>query len=130
MYSFTASGHKNIRATHRNTLELTKDAVLTEDGDCIIGVKAEFELEKIKQFLQKEKIKITIRANGITETVTAVPNPNFSDEHEMVIRITNFDSKRTFATRADKSAKQLSRRFVKELKNDKTRMVITIEEGK
>ena len=121
MYSFTASGHKNIRATHRNTLELTKDAVLTEDGDCIIGVKAEFELEKIK---------ITIRANGITETVTAVPNPNFSDEHEMVIRITNFDSKRTFATRADKSAKQLSRRFVKELKNDKTRMVITIEEGK
>ncbi|MBI4153351.1 DUF371 domain-containing protein [Candidatus Woesearchaeota archaeon] len=78
-------------------------------------------------FLQKEKIRITISANGIKETITAIPNPDFSDDHELVIRITDFCSKRTFATRADKSAAQLGRRLVKELKNSKTKIVITIE---
>ena len=130
MYSFTASGHKNIRATHRNTLELTKDAALTEDGDCIIGVKADFELKELKQFLHKEKIMITIRASGIKETLTATPNPTFSDEHELVVRKTDFCSKRTFATRAEKSAMQLDRTIVRELKNEKTKIVIMIEEWK
>ena len=128
MYSFKATGHGNMLATHRNTFEFTKAANVTEKGDCIIAVNADFELKKIRQFLQKEKIKITMSANGIKETITATPNQDFSDNHEIVVRITDFRSKRTFATRADKSAAQLDRRLVKALKNDKTVIVITIAE--
>jgi hypothetical protein len=35
-----ARGHKKIRGTHRTTFEFTKEAHLTERGDCIIGVRA------------------------------------------------------------------------------------------
>ncbi len=125
MYTFTATGHPNIRATHRNTFEFTKDSNLTENGDCIVAVNADFEIKKLKQFLTKEKIKITITANGMKETILAAPNPDFSDEHEMVIRITNFASKRTFAMRADKAAMQLDIKVVEQLKkNDKIKITI------
>ena len=33
-----AKGHRNIRALHPTTFELTKDEEVTERGDCIIGV--------------------------------------------------------------------------------------------
>ena len=34
-----AYGHRNIRATHRSTFELTKDDYLTHRGDCIIVLR-------------------------------------------------------------------------------------------
>ena len=37
----TAFGHKNVRATHRTTLEITKDEELSVRGDCIVAVAAD-----------------------------------------------------------------------------------------
>ncbi|MCK4425081.1 DUF371 domain-containing protein, partial [Candidatus Bathyarchaeota archaeon] len=31
-----AYGHENIQATHRSTFEITKDARLSEKGDCVV----------------------------------------------------------------------------------------------
>jgi len=51
-----AYGHGKIRATHPNTLEITKEGELTERGDCIIAVnssKGALELDakfKVGQF--------------------------------------------------------------------------------
>jgi uncharacterized protein len=123
IYSFTAHGHPNIRGTHRSTLEFTKDATLTESGDCIIGVNAAFELSKLRQLLNYLKVAITIEAAGITETITAVPNKAFGSIHELVIRVGEFSSERTFATRADKSAAMLNRDLIKALQKGATATV-------
>ncbi|HIP75502.1 MAG TPA: DUF371 domain-containing protein, partial [Thermococcus paralvinellae] len=34
-------GHENIKATHKSTLEITKEDFLTPRGDCIICIKAD-----------------------------------------------------------------------------------------
>ena len=47
-YSFNCYGHENITARHKTTLEFTKDEDLSLKGDCIVGVKAGFQLNKIK----------------------------------------------------------------------------------
>ena len=44
IYKFNAYGHPNILGTHKTTFEFTKDNELTLNGDCIVGVKADFEL--------------------------------------------------------------------------------------
>ena len=51
MISFFCFGHKNILAKHRNTLEFTKDKDLTLNGDCIVGVNANFDLKEINHLI-------------------------------------------------------------------------------
>ena len=127
MHSFNAAGHPNILATHKTTLEFTSDTHLTKRGDCIVAVKADFNLNKIKKFLNKDSIKITISADHQKDTIIATPNPNFSDQKEIVIRKTDFLSKRTLATNASKSAKQLNKDLIKKLTDPQTKVSITIE---
>lgn len=130
-YKFHIYGHPNILATHKTTLEFTKDVEVTLRGDCIVGVKADFELSKLKELIKKaginKKITITISTSKIKETIDAELNPNFSNNHEMVIRKTDFVSERTFAVKADKSAFELSRELVKDMKNNETRVSVVIE---
>ncbi len=130
-----AYGHPNILGTHKTTLEFTKDEELTQKGDCIVGVKADFELDKLKDFIKKsnnKKITITIEAmpnrncEKIKEMVYAEVNSGFSDSKEFVIRKTDFVSGRTFAIKSNKAAFELNRKlidFLKE-KNDKISVII------
>ena len=55
-YRFTCYGHENITSKHKNTLEFTKDNDVSLQGDCIVGVKADFSLVKIRKFI-KSKLK-------------------------------------------------------------------------
>ncbi|MBI5389243.1 DUF371 domain-containing protein [Candidatus Woesearchaeota archaeon] len=125
MYSFRAYGHPNVLGTHRNTFEFTKDAYLTPQGDCIIGIKADFSLTEIKKQMF-DKIKITITTENVVEVVHAIYNPSFSSDHEMVIRITDYKDARTFAAHADKAAKHLSTKLTDVLKNPLQQLTITI----
>jgi len=125
-YTFQAYGHKNIRATHRTTLEFTKEEDVTLTGDCIIGVCATFELQHLKPFLTKEKIKIIIRTDGMEEEIIAVPNLGFMSDKEMVIRTTGFLSERTFAVYATKSAVGLRKDFKSLLCRPETVVTVTI----
>ncbi len=126
-YTFNASGHVNIRGTHKTTLEITKDTHLTEEGDCIIAVNADFDYQKLKPFLHKEKIEMRLNIGKIEDTVAATVNPDFSDGNELVIRLGDFNSKRTFAVHADKAAFHLKRELMNELKNPQAKLFITIE---
>jgi len=113
---FRAWGHPNIKATHKNTLEFTKEDYVSPEGDCIIGVNADFDTEKLKEFAKKHKhAKITIRLGGLQEVILAKTNPYFDDDKELVIRLGEYESPRTFAVRADKAAKHLSRELVRAL---------------
>lgn len=115
-YTFTASGHPNILATHRSTIEITKDSELSKKGDCIVAVGADFSLLEIRQIIGiSEKIRLTIAVAGIEEGITAVANRNFSSDHEIVLRTGGFLSERTLGTRADRAAADLSRILVSKL---------------
>lgn len=127
-YSFRICGHRNILSTHRRTVEFTKDAELTKEGDCILGVRADFELEQLQRFLNCSRVSITIATGNVFDTIIAIPNKKFSSSHELVIRIGEFDSERTFAVRADKASSNLSRALVASLKSGSTGTV-TISEA-
>ena len=138
-YKFTAYGHPNILAAHKAALEFTKDKELSLKGDCIIGVNADFDLGKIKEFIKQSKTnkiaEITIEAFGksnkkIKETILAELNPDFDSNKEMVIRKADFVSERTFAIRANKASFGLNRDLIEFLKEKKNRISITIENNK
>ena len=131
IYKFIAHGHPNILATHKTTLEFTKDDEVSLKGDCIVGVKADFDLEKIRGFIRHSKnknIEITITANkNIQDKINAEANTNFSSKKEFVIRKTNFFSERTFAIKANKAAFELNRSLIGFLKKRENKITINIK---
>jgi hypothetical protein len=129
-----AYGHENIQATHKSTLEVTKEKELSKRGDCIIAVSANKALADLslefKRCLLREKAEITvlIEAGGITEVVKAFGSPKLILTHstDIVIRKSNYICGRTLAIKADKAAFDLSRRLVDKLKNPRQRVKITL----
>jgi hypothetical protein len=107
---FKAYGHENVLALHRSTLEFTKEDFLTKNGDCILGIRADFE----KPLGFAGKLLIRIECEGLTDELTAMYNPDF-DSGSMVIRKSQFLDKRTFATGASKAACDINREIVKVL---------------
>ena len=129
-YQFHAYGHPNILATHKTTLEFTKESELSLKGDCIVGVKADFDLDEIKKIIDKsknKKIKILIETEDkkINEIIEAELNQNFSDDNEIVIRKTDFASQRTLAIRSNKAAFELKMELIDYLKQ-KNRIIVAI----
>jgi|SRR3989344_2149235 len=129
-YKFSAHGHPNILATHKTTIEFTKDKELSKEGNCIVGVNSDFDLESLKKFINKKislgkkSIKIIIKINDIKEEINAELNPDFDDDKEMVIRKSDFASKRTFAIRADKGAFDLA--ICSNLKSKDDKIIVEI----
>jgi hypothetical protein len=129
-----AFGHENIRATHKSTLEFTKDRYLSRKGDCVIAVGADKALlefnEEFKKSLRKPnaKLTITIETDGITEHVNAHGSSNLTLTHpsDMVVRKSSHVDDRTLAIGADKAAKDLSRRLVEKMRNPWQRAKITL----
>ncbi len=116
-YRFTITGHQNISATHSTTLEFTKEAHLSAQGDCIVGVRATFDAELLKRFLTCAQLRIVIRAGKEEQIIIAIPNPSFDDSQEIVIRMGAHSSARTLATAADCAAKYLKRTIIRHLQN-------------
>ena len=113
---FHAWGHPNIKAAHKTTIEFTKADYVTLEGDCIVGIKADFDAAQLKRFVKQHKaVQIIIKTGGLKEVILAKTNPGFDDDNELVIRLGEYASERTFAVRADKAAKHLSRELVKAL---------------
>ena len=127
-------GHKNIQATHKTTLEFTKDTHLSKKGDCIVAVATDKALADLSaEFKGKmrkphAKLIITIEADTIIEQVTAHGSPKLILTHptDMVIRKSDYLCNRTLAVHADKAAQDLSRNLVEKLKNPKQKVKITL----
>ena len=134
-YSFFAYGHKNILATHKTTIEFTKDRELSLRGNCILGVNADFNLIELKKSMKtiinesksiKNKIKMIINLDGISDEIIAELNPDFDDDKEIVIRMGEFKSKRTLGIRADKAAAHIKRELAEKLKNPEQKIMVSI----
>jgi hypothetical protein len=116
--TFQIFGHTNISATHNTTIEFTKDSDLSIKGDCILGVKADFDMSELCELVRKySKLKISIKVGEFTDIITAKSNSGFCDKNEIVIRKTDFASSRTLAINADKAAIDISRDLVRILQN-------------
>jgi hypothetical protein len=128
-------GHENIQATHKTTLEFTKDKHLSKKGDCIVTVTADKALADLsaefKENLRKTnaKLSVLIEVGGLMEQVNAHGSPRLILTHptDMVIRKSYYVCNRTLAVHADKAAQDLSRDFVEKLKNPKQKVKITLE---
>jgi len=127
-------GHRNIQATHKTTLEFTKDTHLTKRGDCIVAVAANRALAdlsaKFKETLRKTnaKLTITIEVDGITEQINAQGSPSLILTHpsDLVVRKSDYVCNRTLAVHADKAACDLSRELIEKLKNPQQKVKITL----
>jgi hypothetical protein len=127
-------GHTNIQATHKSTLEFTKDTHLSKTGDCIIAVAADKALADLspqfKAGLRKPNAKLTllIEAGGLSAQVQAHGAQQLSLTHptDAVLRKSNYACSRTLAVHADKAANDLPRTLVEKLKNPKQQVKITL----
>jgi uncharacterized protein len=129
-----AKGHHNILATHKTTLQITKDDSISKRADCIIAVSADKSLSDlasdVKTALSSNtaKMRLTIKAGHMSEAITGFGSTNLSlsDTDDMVVRKSGFVSGRTLMIGADKAARDLDRAFVDKLKTSED-ITITIE---
>ncbi|MEX2702348.1 MAG: DUF371 domain-containing protein [Candidatus Baldrarchaeota archaeon] len=129
-----AYGHPNIRATHRSTLEITKEENLTPRGDCIIAIKANkglYELSnEFKKIARKDgsKIKLIIEVEGLKEEITGYGSSKLTLNHptDIVCRKSSYTCSRTLMIKANKAAIDLNREIIKKLKNPDTPVKIIL----
>lgn len=124
-------GHPNIRATHRTTIELTKEGWLTPKGDCIIGVSADKACADLSQNLKESirrgsRLRITLAVENEKFQFIAYGNPKLelSDPTSIVIRKSEFISPKTMAIRSEASASDIPRRIVELLKKGRNGIMI------
>lgn len=129
-----ARGHRNVKATHKSTFEITKEDSLSSNGDCVIAVSADrapadLNLEFKRALCRKGSVfTILIEAGEIAEVVKALGSPHLIVSHpsEMVVRKSSYISDRTLAVKADKAARELSRKLVERLRNPSQEVKITL----
>ena len=133
-FEIAFSGHKNIRSTHKKTIEITKEPNLTPAGDCIIGVNASYGCKDLPESLKEKiknpnsEIKFSIKVNDQEFTLKGQGNEKLTLNHaeDIVIRKSTFVSPRTLAVACDKASDQLPRDMVKLLQNPETKGTFTI----
>lgn len=133
----SARGHRNITASHKTTLEFTKNGDVSEAGDCIVAVSADkgaFDLsEEFKEMARSELCKITVKmkVGDLKEEIFGRGHPKltFKHPHALVIRKSNFVCDRTLMINANKSASDLKRNLVKKLQDPEqvVRIQIVVE---
>ena len=129
-----AYGHENIQATHKTTLEITREKHLTKNGDCIIAVAADKGLidlsPKFKETLRRKDATLAIRieTGGVVEEIKASGSSHLVLIHptEIVVRKSDYISNRTLAIRADKASFDLPKRLVDKLKNPNQKVKIML----
>lgn len=118
-------GHPNIRATHETTFEITKETYLTPKGDCIIGVSADKGLadlsRELKQVVKSEAslvLLLLVDELGEHDLVLGRGDPQLelSDEKRIIVRKSTYVSRDTLAVSSSKSAADLKRSLIENLK--------------
>ena len=127
-------GHANIQATHKTTLEFTKDTHLSKQGHCIIAIAADKALAdlspqfkvslrqpnaKLTMLIEAGEVQAKVQAHGTQQLILSHPK-------EAVLRKSNYICSRTLAVHADKAANDLPRTLVEKLKNPQQKVKITL----
>jgi hypothetical protein len=131
---FYGYGHKNIRATHKTTLELTKEESLTKKGDCIVAVNVDKGFPNLDQsFLNLCKSKdcritVVLECEEISDEIIGFGHPNLTFQHpsDMVIRKSQFICPRTLMIGANKAAQNLNKQLISKLQDSRAKVQIKL----
>jgi hypothetical protein len=115
------------------TLEITKDTHLTERGDCIVAIcasKGAADLSPAFRRLVRNddaRVMVTVKVADRSEVFTGRGDRRLTLSHptDIVARKSNYVCTRTLMVGADKSASDLSRKFVAALRDQSS--IVTIE---
>ena len=115
-----AWGHSNIRATHRTTLEITKDETVTPRGDCIIACRANKAVAdlnpQIRDILRRPDsfAILIIKAGEVQDIVLCEGSPELTlrDTRKLIIRKSRYVDDATLCIKANKAASDLDRRLI------------------
>jgi len=118
-----ARGHRNIRATHRTTFEITREDSLTPRGDCIIAISANKSIRDLDPEL-RDRIKrgwavaIAIVVNNIWDMAIGYGDPDLerSDPVKIIARRSTYIAPNTIMLRSNKAAVDLRRDLIDLLK--------------
>ena len=122
----TAHGHPNVRATHKSTLEITREDYLTPRGDCIIGVSADKGLSgfssEFKEVVSRDTSIVIVLfyiGDRLYDIVVGHGSSRltYSDKTRIIIRKSSYVDGATAFIQSSKAARDLDRRFIGLLKN-------------
>ncbi len=132
-------GHKNVRAAHRTTVEITREPELTPRGDCIIGVSADKGLRHFSSRF-KEMIRVPgalvialiLTEHGDADIIKGFGDPGLSldDPDRIIIRKSSYVAPNTVMVRAGKAAKDLNRSLVEALRGECRGLAVFIVIGR
>jgi hypothetical protein len=116
----TFCGHPNVRSTHTKTIEITKAPTLSLRGDCIIGVSANKACRdlnpRLRELLQQADlvVKIELEVSNLTFTIEGRSNSGLSllNDHDIVIRKSDFVCPRTVAISCTKASSDIPRDLI------------------
>lgn len=127
-------GHKNILATHKTTVEFTKEKELTKKGNCIVAVSCNKSCNDLPENFKRElkagkKIKIIIKVGNLKEEIIGYGSKDLELSHkkDIVIRKSSFVDSRTLCINANKSANDLNRNLIEKIKNKNIEVKIILK---
>ena len=114
-------GHKNVLATNKMTLEVTKEDFLTPRGDCIIGIMSNIACKDLpstaRELLINDGSRVEFRIEVEHERFSFIANGSsaltLTHPLSMVIRRSSYICSRTMAIKSSASACDLPRSLVK-----------------
>lgn len=129
-----AWGHENVKATHKTTIEVTKDDYLTPRGDCIIGIRASKGVDdlnpELKDIIRKDGslILVIFISGDIYDYVLGYGSHNLllRDPSRLIIRRSTFINEPTLMIRASKAAVNLRRDLVDRLKKGSELIMVIV----
>ncbi len=132
--TFYATGHPAVLSTHPSTIEITKEAHVTANGDCIVAVNSTIGPADLPKKLRatistrKAKIRVVLSVGQFQFTVKGKGDDRLDLSHpsELVIRRSGFISARTLMIHADRAAIDIPRGMVRLLRDPKTNVRIQI----
>ena len=128
------SGHKNVLAAHKKTIEITRDTDLTPRGDCIVGVAADHACDDIPQALKDALqdpqrivyVSITVAGHKFDIVGRGHDMLTLTHKHDIVMRKSTFVCPRTLAVGCDKASDDIPDEMRHALQDPDTRGVFTI----
>ncbi len=129
-----AKGHPNIKATHKTTLEITKEEYVTPRGDCIIAIKATKAVKDLdpvlKSIIRRNDaiIIVVLETDNLKDVVLAMGSQELllSSDNKIIIRKSTYIEPATLGIRSNKAARDIDRRLIERLKNPDTVLKIKI----
>ncbi|MCK5625331.1 DUF371 domain-containing protein [Candidatus Bathyarchaeota archaeon] len=129
-----AWGHRNILAENKATFEITKEIHLSKKGDCIAAIRASKGAcdlsEEFKSLARRENARITVifQVDNNREVAIGRGSPQLTFKHptDLVARKSSYICGRTLMIKTNKTAADLSRHLIENLKKENQKMKVTL----